>query len=105
MSTEDNKAVIHRIVDGLNQKEVAVLDELYTPDFVSHDPANPQVRSREDFKQWFTGCLRPFPIYTSPLRTCWPKRTGWRIALPYVMAKSPNSGQTRMLWVWCNNLA
>jgi predicted ester cyclase len=61
MSTEDNKAVIHRIVDGLNQKEVAVLDELYTPDFVSHDPANPQVRSREDFKQWFTGLSKAFP--------------------------------------------
>jgi len=55
MSTEDNKAVIRRLVDRLNQKDVAVLDEFCTPDFVNHDPANPQVRSREDFKQWFMG--------------------------------------------------
>ena len=61
MSTEDNKAVIRRIFDGLNQKDVAVIDELCTPDFVSHDPANPQVRSREDFKQWFTGLSAAFP--------------------------------------------
>ncbi len=61
MSTEDNKAVIRRIFDGLNQKDVAVIDELFTPDFVSHDPANPQVRSREDFKQWFTGLSAAFP--------------------------------------------
>ena len=61
MSTEDNKAVIRRIIDGLNQKDVAVLDELCTPDFVSHDPANPQVRSREDYKQWFTGFTAAFP--------------------------------------------
>ena len=61
MSTEDNKALIRRIVDGLNQKNVAVIDELCTPDFVSHDPANPQVRSREDYKQWCTGMFAAFP--------------------------------------------
>lgn len=61
MSTEDNKAFIRRILDGLNQKNVAIIDELCTPDFVFHDPANPQVRSREDFKQWFTGMCAAFP--------------------------------------------
>ena len=61
MSTEDNKAVIHRLLDRLNQKDVAALDEFCTPDFVNHDPANPQVRSREDFKQWFAGLSTAFP--------------------------------------------
>lgn len=61
MSSDDNKAVIHRLVDGLNQKDVAVLDEVCTSDFVFHDPANPQVRSLEDFKQWMTGFFAAFP--------------------------------------------
>src|SRR5205085_263834 len=61
MSTEDNKAVIRRLIDGLNQKDVAVLDEVCTPDFVFHDPNNPQVRSREDFKQWVTEFFAAFP--------------------------------------------
>jgi steroid delta-isomerase-like uncharacterized protein len=61
MSTDDNKAVIRRLFDGLNQKDVSVMDELCTLDLVYHDPANPQVRSREDFKQWFTGLAAAFP--------------------------------------------
>jgi steroid delta-isomerase-like uncharacterized protein len=61
MSTEENKANVRRFVDGLNQRNVAVIDELCTPDFVSHDPANPQVRSREDYKQWVTGLSAAFP--------------------------------------------
>jgi len=61
MSTEENKANVRRFADGLNQKNVAVIDELCTPDYVNHDPANPQVRSREDYKQWFTGLSAAFP--------------------------------------------
>ena len=61
MSAEDNKAVIRHLIDRLNQKDVDILDEVCTPDFVSHDPANPQVRSREEFKQWFAAMTRAFP--------------------------------------------
>jgi ketosteroid isomerase-like protein len=61
MSTEDNKALVRRFFDGLNLNDVAIVDELCTPDFVGHDPANPQVRSREDYKQWITGFFAAFP--------------------------------------------
>lgn len=61
MSTEDNKAVIRHLIDGLNQHNVAVLDEVCTSDFVFHDPNNPQVQSREDFKQWMTELYAAFP--------------------------------------------
>ena len=61
MSTEENKANVRRFTDGFNQKNVAVIDELCTPDYVNHDPANPQVRSREDYKQWFTELSAAFP--------------------------------------------
>ena|SRR2546430_1128685 len=60
MSTEENKANVRRFTDDINQKNVAVIDELCTPDYVNHDPANPQVRSREDYKQWFTGLSAAF---------------------------------------------
>ncbi len=65
MSTEDNKAAIRRLLDGLNQKDVAVVDELCTPDFVLHDPGSPLpaggIRSREDYKQYLSGFLASLP--------------------------------------------
>jgi len=65
MSTEENKAVTRRVFDGFNQKGVAILDELYTPDFVLHDPGSPTpaggVNSREDFKQYLSGFFASLP--------------------------------------------
>jgi predicted ester cyclase len=65
MSTEDNKAISRRVFDGFNQTGVAILDELYTPDFVLHDPGSPTqeggVNSREDFKQYLTGFFASLP--------------------------------------------
>src|SRR6516225_6823923 len=65
MSTEENKAVTRRVFDGFNQKGVAILDELYTPDFVLHDPGSPLpaggVKSREDFKQYLSGFFAALP--------------------------------------------
>jgi hypothetical protein len=39
MPTGDNKALSRSIFDGLSRNDVAIVDELYTPDFVLHDPA------------------------------------------------------------------
>ncbi len=50
MSAEDNKALVRRFIEGLNQGNGAVIDELFVPDFVRHDPAG-GFRSREDYKQ------------------------------------------------------
>lgn len=61
MSTEENKTIVRRAIEELNRGNLAAIDELYTPDFVSHDPANPQVRSREEYKQWITGLSAAFP--------------------------------------------
>ena len=41
MSTEDNKAATRRLFDGFNEKGVAIVDDVCTPDFVLHDPAGP----------------------------------------------------------------
>jgi predicted ester cyclase len=65
MSTEENKAITRRVFDGFNQKGVAILDELYTPDFVLHDPGSPTpaggVNSRENFKQYLSGFFASLP--------------------------------------------
>ncbi len=54
MSGEGNKAVVRLAVEAYNQGNLAVIDELYTPDFVYHNPNFPTVQSREDYKQWLT---------------------------------------------------
>jgi steroid delta-isomerase-like uncharacterized protein len=92
MSSEDNKAVIRRLVDRLNQKDVAVLDEVCTPDFVFHDPANPQVRSREDFKQWITGFFAAFPDIHFSLEDILAE--GDKVAYRYTM-RATHSGSWR----------
>ncbi|GAC1396344.1 MAG: ester cyclase [Chloroflexota bacterium] len=51
MSTEGNKAIVHRYVeDGYNRGNMAVFDELFAVDFVNHDPAQPAIRDREGLK-------------------------------------------------------
>ena len=62
MSTEENKALVRRAIEeGWNQGNVAVFDELYAPNFIFHDPDFPDVRTREDYKQWATGIRAAFP--------------------------------------------
>ena len=64
MSTEDNKALIRRFVEeGWNQKNLALFDELNAPNFVHHNALLPDVRSREDHKQWFTDTRSAFPDF------------------------------------------
>ena len=64
MSTEDNKALVRRLIEVVwNQGNLAVFDELYAPDFIFHDPGLPQVRTREEDKQWIAGILKAFPDF------------------------------------------
>jgi predicted ester cyclase len=67
MSTEDNKAATRRLFDGFNQKDVAIVDELCTPDFVLHDPAGPGgwhgdgIHSREEYKEYLSSFFASLP--------------------------------------------
>ena len=67
MSTEDNKAATRRLFDGLNQNDVAIVDELCTPDFVLHDPAGPGgwhgdgINNREEYKEYLSGFFASLP--------------------------------------------
>jgi steroid delta-isomerase-like uncharacterized protein len=64
MTTEDNKAIIRRIIEeGFNQSNLAVFDELYASNFVHHDPSNPTVQTRDDYKRWASQTRTAFPDY------------------------------------------
>jgi len=54
MSTEDNKALIRRKVQQLNQGNMSSIEQLASPTFVFHDPINSQAYSRQEYFSWLT---------------------------------------------------
>ena len=61
MSTEDNKAIARRYVEEVfNQKNLATVDELNTPDFVLHN-ASTTIQGREPYKQYLSMLFTAFP--------------------------------------------
>ena len=69
MSTEENKAIIRRGIEVTNrgnlEENLALVDELFVPDFVFHDPNIPVpaggIHSREDYKQFGTAFQTALP--------------------------------------------
>ena len=62
MSTVDNKATVRRFFEEvLNQGKVALLDELFAPNFLYHDATRPDVRTLEDYKRFLTETHSAFP--------------------------------------------
>lgn len=41
MSTEENKAILHHLADAFNRRDLTVIDELFSPNFVLHDANHP----------------------------------------------------------------
>jgi steroid delta-isomerase-like uncharacterized protein len=61
MSTEENKAIVHRLSDELwNKGNLAPIDELVAADVVVHSPTFPG-SGRGAFKQWVIGGRAAFP--------------------------------------------
>jgi predicted SnoaL-like aldol condensation-catalyzing enzyme len=58
MTETDNKASIRRFIEeGLNKLDAALIDDLYSADYVGHDPDRPAPRTIVDLKQGFGGLL------------------------------------------------
>ncbi len=69
---ESNKALVQREYTAWNLRNVdtlmAVLDEVYSPDFVYHDPARPQITDLAGYKKWAVDeVLTPFPDLIMPV--------------------------------------
>ncbi|UCE96925.1 MAG: ester cyclase [Candidatus Bathyarchaeota archaeon] len=60
MSLEDNKAIIRKVIDAVNNQDLALLDELIAPDFVYHRPTQ-QIQGLDVMKQGVMEELRSFP--------------------------------------------
>ena len=60
MSTEQNKALVHRFFEEFN---TTVVDELYIPDYIHHDPGLPPElqHGRDAYKQLVTVFRTGFP--------------------------------------------
>jgi steroid delta-isomerase-like uncharacterized protein len=64
MSTVDNKATARRAIEEVwNQGKVAVVDELFAPNYIHHDPDRPTIRTREDFKRYVTTTRSAYPDF------------------------------------------
>jgi steroid delta-isomerase-like uncharacterized protein len=61
MSLQENKDVVQRLVDLINEGKLEQAKELYTPDYVNHDPGAPDVGNREALIQLFAVWGAGFP--------------------------------------------
>jgi steroid delta-isomerase-like uncharacterized protein len=62
MSIEQNKSIVRRwIEEGWNKGNLAVIDQVYDPNFVQHEPAPETVNSSEALKQYVGAYLTAFP--------------------------------------------
>ena len=66
MSTEENKATIRRLFDELNKGNLAVMDEIFTDDFVRHAPDG-QTMGKDGYKQLMTMLTGAIPDLRSTL--------------------------------------
>jgi predicted SnoaL-like aldol condensation-catalyzing enzyme len=60
MSSEKNKALIRKVNEALNKKNLTVIDEFMAPDYVDHTN---QLRGREDVRQFYTRVFKDFPDF------------------------------------------
>jgi steroid delta-isomerase-like uncharacterized protein len=69
MSTEQNKALAHRLVEELlNRGNMSVIDELFAPDFVEHEELPPEIPpGREAPKMMFTMLRSAFPDFKATI--------------------------------------
>jgi C-1 hydroxylase len=58
MSLEENKALVRKVIEAFNKRNLDLLDKLIAPDYVDHYH---QLRSLEEYKQFLSMLLRAFP--------------------------------------------
>lgn len=62
MSTDDNKAVVRRAyLDGMNNRDMSIIDEVFARDYVVHYPAMEPIHGRDAAKEAIAAFLDAFP--------------------------------------------
>ena len=68
MSTEDNKALVHRYVEEfVDRGNFGLSDEIFAPNFVRYDAGPDQVSRVEDLKHFFAMLHSGFPGFQSTI--------------------------------------
>jgi C-1 hydroxylase len=94
MLLEENKAIVRRFTEELNRGNIAIMDELFSPDFIH--PAL-QLRGLKSYKQLETATRKAFPDLHDTIedmvaegdkvwvhaRVTGTHRGEWRIVLPH----------------------
>jgi len=61
MSIEKNKAIIRKLFEAENKRNLAILDELIAPDFIEGRNTPFELRGPEGYKQFVTMLFKGFP--------------------------------------------
>ncbi|HEY1294196.1 MAG TPA: ester cyclase [Chloroflexota bacterium] len=61
MPVDDNKALVRRVLDIINQRNLDAADDVIGSNYVYHSPGAPEVRGPEGFKQLIGMYLSAFP--------------------------------------------
>lgn len=66
---ENNKELVRRVIEGLlNSADPALADELFHPDFVDHNPSNPELGGLENIRRSVADWHRAFPDTVNKVR-------------------------------------
>lgn len=63
MSTEENKAIVRHIFEGLNKGNLAGVDELVATNYVYHQPSGEEIKGPEGLKLMVTMYRTAFPDF------------------------------------------
>lgn len=60
MSMEKNKALIRKVNEALNRKDLSILDEFMSPDYVDHTN---QLHGKEEVRQFYIAAFKDMPDF------------------------------------------
>ena len=60
---EENKALILRVIEVMDQRDWGTFAELHTPNFIDHSPGEPKPQTREELVQSFRELYASFPDF------------------------------------------
>jgi steroid delta-isomerase-like uncharacterized protein len=64
MAQDENLATLGKLAEAVSSGNLAVLDEVFAPNVVDHDPAPDQEPGPDGYKQFFSGLRAVFPDLT-----------------------------------------
>jgi predicted ester cyclase len=64
---EENKAIVRKVIEAENKKDLGLLDEFLSSDYVDGRNTHFEVRGLEHYKQWYAGVYKGFPDYNETI--------------------------------------